>query len=311
MQAQRTLAVIVVNYGSSELLEVNLVATAAAVPKARIVVVDNASGSEERVRVTELCARHGWHLVAMTGNAGFGGGVNAGAAVAFNGLGATDVLLLNPDARIDAASVEALAEATSDGETVASPRVEDAAGRTWFAGMDVYLDDGSMGGPRRRREQPDARRLAWLSGACLWLPRAVWDRVGGFRDDYFLYWEDVDISVRASRAGARLLVVDEALAVHDEGGTHREEHQRPEAKSELYYYYNIRNRLLFAGLLLDDADRRRWLGSARANAWQVLLRGGRRQLLRPVAPLRAAWRGLRDGKRLMADVIARQQRSKL
>ncbi|TQL82405.1 glycosyltransferase family 2 protein [Microbacterium saperdae] len=309
MSTSRVLGIIVVNYASSHLLEVNLAATAAAVPDARIIVVDNLSSPAERERVGTLCEEHGWHLVAMPDNAGFGGGVNAGAALAFDELGATDILLLNPDAHIDSRSTSALASATADGMTLASPRVEDADGRTWFAGMDVYLDDGSMGGPRRRREQPDARRLPWLSGACLWVPRALWERVGGFHHDYFLYWEDVDISVRASRAGARLLVVEEAIAVHDEGATHRSTSQRPEAKSALYYYYNIRNRLLFAALLLDRADADAWSRTAFRNAWQVLLRGGRRQFLHPIAPLRAAWRGVRDGRRLMSDALSQRNAS--
>jgi len=309
MSASRVLGIIVVNYASSRLLRENLTATAAAVPDARIIVVDNLSSPEERVKVEELCAAQGWHLVAMADNAGFGGGVNAGAAAAFGELGATDILLLNPDAHIDARSTAALAEATQDGMTLASPRVEDAHGRTWFAGMDVYLDDGSMGGPRRRREQPEARRMPWLSGACLWVPRPLWERLDGFHDDYFLYWEDVDISVRASRAGGRLLVVDEAVAVHDEGGTHRSAQQRAEAKSELYYYYNIRNRLLFAALLLDREDAEAWSRSARRNAWQVLLRGGRRQFLRPIPPLRAAWRGVRDGRRLMTSARSDREAS--
>ncbi len=300
MPEPRSLGIVVVNYASADLLAVNLAATAAAVPDAQVIVVDNRSTDADRARVAALTRAHGWRLVAMDDNAGFGGGVNAGAAVAFGELGVTDLLLLNPDARIDGRSVDALAAATADGRTMASPRVEDAAGRVWFAGMDVYLDDGSMGGPRRRRAQPGARRLPWLSGACLWIPRAVWNEVAGFDDAYFLYWEDVDISVRAARGGARLVVVDDALAVHDEGGTHRAETQRAEAKSELYYYYNIRNRLIFAARLLDAADAQNWSRSAWRNAWQVLLRGGRRQFLRPLPPLRAAWRGVRDGRRMLA-----------
>lgn len=296
----RVLAVVVVNYGAARLLESNLTSTASDVPEARIVVVDNLSTTTERETVTALCSARGWDLVPMATNAGFGGGVNAGARHAFEVLGATDLLLLNPDARIDGRSVAALRDATADGRTLASPRVVDTDGRVWFAGMDVYLDDGAMGGLRRRREQPSARRLPWISGACMLIPRAVWELTGGFHEDYFLYWEDVDISVRAARGGARLLVVDDAIAVHDEGGTHRGRGQRAEAKSELYYYYNIRNRLLFAALHLDDADVAAWERSAPRNAWQVLLRGGRRQFLRPLPPLRAAWRGVRDGRRLLA-----------
>ena len=200
MDARRMRGRIVVNYASADLLAENLTATAAAVPDARIVVVDNRPTAEERARVEALSIPHGWRLVPMDDHAGIRGGAHAAPAVAFDEPGVTDILLLNPDARIDGASVDAVAAATADGPSVASPRVEDAAGRVWFAGMDVYLDDGSMGGPRRRREQAGARRLPWLSGACLWFTRDAWRLTGGPDDAHFPYREDDDTSVRAARA---------------------------------------------------------------------------------------------------------------
>ena len=60
MSTSRALGIIVVNYGSSQLLEKNLTATARAVPTASIVVVDNFSSAQERDRVEELCAAQGW-----------------------------------------------------------------------------------------------------------------------------------------------------------------------------------------------------------------------------------------------------------
>ncbi|GAB3308193.1 glycosyltransferase [Epidermidibacterium keratini] len=294
---ERILAVVVVNYGSSDLLSSNLVATHEAASDATIIVVDNRSTDAERQRLTTLSRAHGWHLVAMDDNAGFGAGANAGAAEALS-RGATDLLVLNPDARIDRRSIELLSSATADGWTVAAPVVTDPHGHIWFAGSDLYLDDGATRGRRRRTEHPGARLMEWLSGACLWIPRAVWEQVDGFADDYFLYWEDVDFSRRALDAGARLVVVEDARAIHDEGATHRAQGQRPEAKSALYYYFNIRNRMLFAAAHLEPSDLRRWQRTAPANAWQVLLRGGRRQFVQRPGVLAAAARGLRDGRRI-------------
>lgn len=123
--------------------------------------------------------------------------------------------------------------------------------------------------------------------------RELWEELGGFDEEYFLYWEDVDLSVRATRIGAALIVETGATAVHDEGGTQHGHEQ----KSDLYYYFNIRNRLLFAARNLPPADIRRWLRSTPAESWQILLRGGRRQFLRRTGPWRAALRGTRDGRR--------------
>ena len=58
-------------------------------------------------------------------------------------------------------------------------------------------------------------------------------------------------------------------------------------------------------ILLTDADGiRRWRRTSMRNAWQVLLQGGRRQFVRPLPPLRAAWRGLRDGRRIARTALS-------
>ncbi|MGM1029612.1 MAG: glycosyltransferase family 2 protein [Actinomycetota bacterium] len=296
------LAIVVVSYGSSALLERHLAATAAAVPEARVVVVDNFSTADERRAVEALTQRMGWTLVAVDGNAGFGGGVNRGMADAL-AHGASAVLVLNPDASIDRAGITTLA-AAGDARTLRSPVVRTPEGGVWFAGADVDLVDGDVRSTRRRAEHPDGEPVPWLSGACLWITREVWELVGGFDDDYFLYWEDVDFSRRVVERGGSLLVVEDAIAVHDEGGTHRGARQRSEAKSELYYYWNIRNRMRFAVGHLDAEGIRRWQRASVPAAWRIILRGGRRQLLlQPVPPLRALWRGLRDGRRLAEQAL--------
>lgn len=303
------LAIVVVSYGSSALLELHLAATAARVPEARVVVVDNYSTDEERARVAVLSERMGWELVAPDRNTGFGGGVNSGMAHAL-ALGARAVLVLNPDASIDRAGVAALASA-GDERTLRSPVVRTPEGRVWFAGLDVDLVDGEIRSPRRRAEHPGGKPVPWLSGACLWITREVWELAGGFDDDYFLYWEDVDFSRRVVERGGSLLVVVDATAVHDEGGTHRGARQRPEAMSELYYYWNIRNRMRFAVGHLDADGIRRWQRSSLPAAWRIIMRGGRRQLLlQPLPPLRALWRGLRDSRRVAEEALMIRERAR-
>lgn len=296
------LAVVVVNYASAGLLERNLVmverAARAIASDVSVIVVDNWAGAESRRAAQEVAGAHDWVLIEPDANSGFGGGVNIGVTRALAD-GATDVLVINPDAHIDDDSLGRLAATTAASRTtLASPVIEDSDGRTWFAGIDLLLDDGTMRA-RRKRVDGDARPFeAWLSGACLWITREVWELAGGFDDDYFLYWEDVDFSRRVVAAGGRLALVEDARAVHDEGGTQRAEPELSRAKSEGYYYYNIRNRMLFAVRHLDDAAVRRWRRSIPRTAREVILRGGRRQLLHSVAPIRAYLRGVREARRI-------------
>lgn len=289
------LAIVVVNYASSALLRRFLVSSAEEVRPDHVIVVDNRSSEEELGRVRRITEEFGWELIAVETNAGFGGGMNRGVERALQ-LGARDVLLLNPDASISGDAVRALQDrAAVEREAVFAPRIVDGRGEVWFDGADVYLSDGRTMSARKRHLRPGEQRWDWLSGACLLVTDTVWRMSGGFDEDYFLYWEDVDFSRRVVSAGGALHVVSAATAVHDEGGTQgRDPHQR--AKSEIYYYYNIRNRLLFASKHLDDEGARRWRASAWSSAREVLLRGGRRQFLHPIAPLCAAVAGVRDGR---------------
>ncbi len=293
------LAVIVVNYGSSDLLERNLAPLARHTPTARVVVVDNFTTAAEQARVTDLCARLGWTAVTMSENVGFGAAINRAAA----GLPASirSRLLLNPDATIDAVSLARLVDhSVRHPLDLVAPRVLTPEGTVWSAGTDLYLDDGHMRGWRHRDAATDpAGRQPWLSGACLVLGRELWDRVGGFDEDYFLYWEDVDFSRRVLDRGGSLVLDEHATAVHDVGSTQRTDGRSTRAKSPVYYYFNTRNRLLFAAKHLSRGDQRRWQRSSLLMAYRILLIGGRRQFRHPAATFLPAARGTLAGLVLM------------
>ncbi len=285
-------AVVVVNYGSAQLIAANIATDLGVGP---VVVVDNLHSAGERATVQSMCAERGWHAVPMPDNRGFGVAVNAGARRARE-LGCSAVLLVNPDARIGAAEAQAIAaHLRAEPDTIVSPRIVDSTGRPVFRGVELMLDDGTM---RRAGLDLDARAAArpaqlWLTGACLGVPLAVFDRIGGFAEDYFLYWEDVDFSVRAVAAGARLQVRQDLEVVHDEGGTQGE--RRGTAKSAIYYRYNCRNRLLFAAHNLPTRGQLRWLLRTPKASIEILLRGGRRQLVQSARPLLATLRGTLEG----------------
>lgn len=294
------LAVVVVSYGDPALVERHTTQVAAALSPARIVVVDNHSTDAHRLAVRTLCEREGWTGVFPGTNTGFGAGCNLGAAAALAD-GAEVLLFLNPDATIDAESAVRLATAVEDEPLLlAGPTVLGPGGEVTSAGLDLDLDTGMMR-PWRRRAQhsrpqhPDAETLPWITGACFAVTRELWQRLSGFDERYFLYWEDVDLCARVQALGGRVAVVDGATAIHAGGGTQRTEGSR--AKSPAYYYFNIRNRALFARTWLSQERQRAWRRGAFGAAYEILMRGGRRQLLHPVRPLSAVVRGLRDGRR--------------
>lgn len=291
-----SLAVVVVNFGSSALLRENLQPLSRSSPELHVVVVDNFTDTAEQSRIAYLCEQEGWQHVLSPTNLGFGGGMNLGVAQAQQN-GRTHFLLINPDAIITAGHLARLLEVVAHHPlTLVSPRIMRPDGTVWFDGSDLYLDDGRVRATRRRGDFVSPRVTPWLSGACLLISDELWRRVGGFHDDYFLYWEDVELSHRVLQAGGEVKVCIDAQAIHAQGGTQGTgQHSAGQAKSYSYYYYNVRNRLIYAARNLSDDDRQRWRRRSLPAAWEVIARGGRRQLLTSVQPFVAALRGLRDG----------------
>ena len=281
------LALVVVNFAASGLIAANLAGAALRSVVDGVVIVDNPSSAEETRRIRELCAANGWELVELPSNEGFGAGVNAGIARAGD-LGCTRVLVLNPDATIDPGSIRALLDASRvDHEALVGPRVIRSDGTAWFTGAVLDPDRGST---RRARDDELAGDRTWQTGACFLTTIAMWDTVGGFDDDYFMYWEDIDLSWRWREAGGALVLLGEATAVHDAGGT-----QSGAGKSPLYVYFNCRNRLLFARKRLSSPRGRRWWRGSAAYAWNVATRGSRRVLAKHPLLLWWAFRGTLAG----------------
>lgn len=271
------IGIVVVSFGSATLLERNL--PPACPDGATVVVVDNRRSTQSQDEVRRSAERHGWDLVTLPDNRGFGAGANVGVRRALR-LGCDEVVLLNPDLRADAGTVEALAlEARTRPGTMVAPRITRPDGTPWFTGAVV---DHAAGWTRNVPRLPEGTANGWLTGACLAVSASLWTRLGGFDERYFLYWEDVDLSRRCLETGGGVQVREDLTAVHDVGGT---QSAPGGGKSSVYYRYNCRNRLLFAAVHLDRGEQLRWIARTPAYARRVLLRGGRRRLLRDPRPV--------------------------
>lgn len=299
VQAPSEFAVIVVSYASCALLETNLALLQADRVGATVVVVDNWSSASERDAVVDAGRRQGWHLVLPTTNLGFGAANNAGVERAEQ-LGCSVFLLLNPDAHVTPEVAVALRDhALAEPLSLTTPRVVRPNGRTWFEGAVLDLEDGRA---RHVAEGHGLQGEPWLTAACLVVHSRLWTLLGGFDDDYFLYWEDIDLSYRCTRAGGALRVRTDLAAVHSVGGT------QGHAKTPVYFSYNCRNRLLFAAKHLPARVVLRWVAQSPAYLVEVLRRAGRRQVVRSPGLAVAGLTGTVRGALLALRVLAARRR---
>ena len=184
-------------------------------------LVDNEAGDGADVGAPPDTA-----IVRLSDNRGFAGGANAGLALAF-GDGAAHVVLLNDDVLVEPGCVEALVAAAGD-DGAASPRIDGPPGVA-FSGGQLELKHGFGSHVDGARD--------YLSGACLCVSERAWTTVGAFHEELFLYYEDVDWSLRARALGVPLNLALDAHASHSGGAS------SGGGEGETWAYYATRNRL--------------------------------------------------------------------
>lgn len=183
-------------------------------------------------------------------NLGFGAGVTSGVSSARRSLDFHYIWLLNPDTRLLSGGLRELESlAASNEPVIVSPVLVQRmdAQKVWFAGGAVDLARGVVAhdnyGQAVHALDQAPHETSFLSGASQLMSLNTWDTVGGYRTDLFLYWEDVDFSLRAKAVGVKLIVAPAVILDHDEGGTSRVD----EAKSPTYHYWMARNRIRVCG----------------------------------------------------------------
>jgi N-acetylglucosaminyl-diphospho-decaprenol L-rhamnosyltransferase len=223
------LSVITVTYNSAAVLADCLRSLSEHLPDAEVIVVDN--GSEDET--VELAGRSpNVRVVAGHGNVGFGAGVNLGAHAASGGL----LLVLNPDATlvaVDRSQLELLREAPITGVVGCRVRGETPTHlkfAAWGWRSELYWALGQRFLlPREvtvRRPKRSVRAQAqWVAGAAFVVRRREFLEVGGFDDDFFLYFEDFDLS-RAYRDRGWPIRTTDAFTVSHTGlsSSPRDEH---------------------------------------------------------------------------------------
>src|SRR4051794_34780250 len=195
--APHRLSVVVVTYNCREDIVRTLPAMAEQLADGdQLVVVDNASSDG----TADAAAGFATVVVRNEANEGFAAGANAGAARASGDL----LVFLNPDAAPAPGFADAIAAPLRDRRdwaawmglvTAEEGRIVNTSGGVvHFTGIAWA---GEFGRPAAEVSSA-AHEVGFASGACLAVPRDNWS---GFPEHYFMYCEDVDLSLRLRLAG--------------------------------------------------------------------------------------------------------------
>lgn len=228
-------SVVIVSYRTGPVLFECLTSVLGQAGLDEVILVDNGNDGATRRQLEQWAARDA-RLMVLTGhgNVGFAAGCNLGARQAR----ARHLLLLNPDCVLE------------PGTLLAARSVLRWHPDAWVVTGRLFNSDGTeQRGNRRNLPTPwtclvESLRLDRLapdhpyftrinlheaaaftsvtpvqciSGAFMFMPREVWQRLDGMDEGYRLHVEDVDFCLRVHRAGGRILFAPDIAALHVRG----------------------------------------------------------------------------------------------
>lgn len=247
--------VVTVNWNSGALLRECVESVCIAAGGARlnvtIFVVDNASSD------TSLSGIDGMSdsivVIRNNENAGFGAACNQGARRG----GAEFILFLNPDTRVTTHALTVPAQflrmpehadyavcgvqlRDSDAAISRSCARNPSFGRllNTSLGLPQLFPAYPLGIPMSDWDHECSRDVDHVIGAFYLIRRAVFEQIGGFDEAFFVYLEDLDLSLRVQRAGYRIRYLADAQAEHIGGGTSRQIKARR-------LFYSVRSRIVY------------------------------------------------------------------
>lgn len=234
------IAIILVNYGDyaqKHLGNCYASLTAQDLPREQfsLFIVDNQSTEERRSQIRQLAPSA--RLIPEARNLGWSGGNNLALSQALP-EGFDLFLFLNIDTRLEPTCLRRLAEKAQEkgAAEILQPKIllgdsgliNSMGNRIQFLGFGTCLGYG----------QPEEGLLPapmdYASGACMLIRRQVFEKIGLFREEYFLYYDDMEFCWRARLAGFRVGLVPQAVC----------RHKYDFRKMRGYLYYLERNRFL-------------------------------------------------------------------
>lgn len=210
------------------------------VPDSKVGVLENGTGDDSAERLRDAIDRNGWgswvELTTVYPNLGFTGGNNLIIRAALDSDDPPEyVLLLNSDTIVQPRAFESLVafmdshpRAGIAGSQLLSPEGEVQASPFRYPGVLSELQSGLRLGLVSRLLSPwspvppapqTACRADWVAGASMILRSSMLKEIGLLDEGLYTYFDDVDICLRAKRAGWETWSVPESKVIHLEGAS--------------------------------------------------------------------------------------------
>ena len=198
----------------------------------RIIIVDNSESVREFSRVSNIAEEFEKFFsikILQNINNGYAGGNNKAYWYLEDNNISGDILILNPDIRVSYSLIATLRSTLCNGVSVGGVMC-----RTVNSKNEVLYDKIVLDGLLQKYKIIDSNQQStdYLAGSCMLLSRSAIEKVGFFEEEFFMYWEEVDLSLRMRAEGLALLTTRDTFIIRKDN---------PKSLRNRSYYYYVKN----------------------------------------------------------------------
>ena len=223
---------IIINYRSREFLGrcVESIFKHAESFSFEIIVVNNDEKPLEKISDSDNI-----QIIECNVNKGFSQAANLGAKKAIGKI----LFFLNADTEILNSNIRNIITIFADPDVgVAAPKLvlPNGSFQPWSSGCEITVWDiirNNLGCIKSKHFwfQEKNSEIAWASGAALAILKEVFDKCAGFDENFFMYFEDVDLCKRIRNAGKKIILLSHVRVLHLGGQS------KSSAKEQKVQYY--------------------------------------------------------------------------
>jgi len=221
MIASKKLSILIVNFASASHLE-NCIASIyrkfGDFLSWEVIIINNDKEDISKLSIDFSNVK----ILNNNGNVGFGSGINMGAKEACGEF----LLTLNPDTEIISENIKSVLDEFSKDEKIGvisgKTMSKKGAIEPWSVGKELTFLDlilNNIGFSRSRNIWNSCKKIEcdWATGTALFIKKNLFDKLGGFDENFFMYFEDMDLCKRVRNSGKKIIFFPEFEIYHSGG----------------------------------------------------------------------------------------------
>lgn len=227
------ISIIIVNYRGWKALNECLESIEVIISSAftfEVIIVDNFSNDRQFPVFKQKYSK--FTFIENNGNNGFSNGCNFGAGIATG----NHFLFLNPDTKLTLEALETLLKTTASHPEIGilsclqinenevfykQNNLFPVLGRFFGISRSIYRKLNNAKLEKRFNNNKDLFYPDWVTGAVIFISREWFNKIKGWNEDYWLYFEDVDLCKKVCNLGGKVAVTRKATIFHQHGGASR------------------------------------------------------------------------------------------